>query len=210
MILPLSIFGCHTLKPDLHILGNLFVYNHITAIDFRNSHGILTINDVSSNQGVIGVQKNNGVADFLLNYDDTLQIVDGKLSIVPKIITNADIDLRAPPNHPIKIVYDNTEDAGAEIRLDYSDKDFTITDTGTLQTVDLDLKGQGAMTVRKADLSLGEYDDRWDLSATFTRRWSNPILPVGLRFRYKLQFYIRHSYYTVSPFYKINRVLYSN
>ncbi|KAJ3029760.1 hypothetical protein HDV00_009446, partial [Rhizophlyctis rosea] len=91
-----------------------------------------------------------------------INVVDNQLSVKPIIRHNNDYDLKY--SDPIKIKWDDVDDAndilGGTLLLDYNEKDFTLDDNGQLQSVDLNLVAQGAMSVRKSDFSLGEIDEK--------------------------------------------------
>ena len=82
MIFPLSLYGAHSIKTDLFLYGNLFVQNCITAHEFQNEYGIMTMNALFTKPG-ISVVKENGIADISINHDSTLQITpSGQLSVL--------------------------------------------------------------------------------------------------------------------------------
>ena len=157
MILPLSIFGAHSIRQDLNSLGSLFVYSdiisqkRITAHEFTNRHGIMTINTLCAPENSpIRIYKQSGAADLSLRYDDTLQITsDGRLSVVAKILLQSDLEMKTQA--PIKLILDSDVDPddpiGSNITLDYDNDDFSLTNEGKLKTVLPTWKGMGALKV---------------------------------------------------------------
>ncbi|KAJ3054133.1 hypothetical protein HK097_002603 [Rhizophlyctis rosea] len=93
-----------------------------------------------------------GVGVIGFQHDNTLQIVDGRLSVKPIIRCNNDYDICY--KDPVKVKWDE-DGLGRELFLDYEEDDFNSQD-GKLKTVDLNLVPQGAVKIRKADWSLGE------------------------------------------------------
>jgi hypothetical protein len=152
MILPLSIFGVHTIRSDLNILGNLFVYNSVTALDFTNRYGVMSINDMSSD--VIAIQKTNGIADLKIKHDDTLQISEGRLSVVPKILMQSDLEMKA--QLPLQLAFDSDnapeDPIGSTMKLLIDPSDFQIDDDdGHLQLVPEKFKGIGAIQIQTSE-----------------------------------------------------------
>lgn len=147
MILPLSLFGAHTLKSDLHVLGNLFVYNDVTAFDFRNQFGAMTVNDLQAG-GPISINKNRGIADITLHYDNTLQIVDGQLSVKPIIRFNEDYDLRY--DSPLVIRWDE-DGLGGDLGLSLDSDDFKVDDHGRLDLIETNYEALGGLQIVGAD-----------------------------------------------------------
>ncbi|KAJ3052672.1 hypothetical protein HK097_005875 [Rhizophlyctis rosea] len=138
-----------TIKPFRSVVAEIgeldTPFNAIHARNISNANGPLTVNSVTSSAPIF-IDSEQGVAKVGLAYDHTLQVTpDNRLNVVPRIITNADVDLRTPPNQPIKIVYDNTEDAGAEVILHYDEQRFTVSDSGKLgfeiKNDDVDIEG---------------------------------------------------------------------
>ena len=75
--------------------SNQSPFSSIHGSDIYNLSGLIKINDVVSTAPVM-INKSAGVADIHLSIDDTLQITpDGKLSIVPKILMQSDLEMKA-------------------------------------------------------------------------------------------------------------------
>jgi Chaperone of endosialidase len=115
-----------------------------------NQHGELGINNVQVAQPLTIDSTEPWNPSIQLSIDETLQIVNGQLSIVPKILTNADVDLRSAA--PIKMVYDDVENPddpiGAVIKLEYDDDDFYIDEDGEkLKTKEMYLFGKGGVSI---------------------------------------------------------------
>ncbi|KAJ3027889.1 hypothetical protein HDV00_010788 [Rhizophlyctis rosea] len=154
----------------------------MNAATYAESHfnrfGELRVNQIDGVSPVNVIDNKDGLVHLGLSYDSSLQIVDNKLSVKPRILYNTDYDLRY--RDPIKVAWnvdrDPSDTLGGELFLDFSDKDFNL-DNGKLETVDLNLTGQGAIGVRKADLALGEVDEklrviRLDISNQFQQTGS--------------------------------------
>src|SRR6478609_5268284 len=122
-------------------------FSTVNANTLHNKYGEIKINDLGVNGPLTIDSKENQMVTLNLSYDSTLHLTpQGQLSVVPHIITNADIDLRERPGNPVKIIYDDTEDAGAEVLLDYHEDDFKVED-GKLETIEPTWKGFGALKV---------------------------------------------------------------
>ena len=82
-LLPLSIYGMHTIRSDFIVLGNLYVHNIVTASDFSNRNGLMTINDIiTSDNGSIQIDKSNMVVKISMNFDTMIRVNDdGKIDI---------------------------------------------------------------------------------------------------------------------------------
>ncbi|KAJ3026113.1 hypothetical protein HDV00_012191, partial [Rhizophlyctis rosea] len=109
----------------------------------------MTINDLFVADG-INVTKNNGVADISLNIDSTLQFTpEGKLSVVPHILLQSDLEMKAQA--PIKLILDSDvtpgDPIGSTMLLDYSPSDFKVSDEGRLESIDPTLKGFGGIKI---------------------------------------------------------------
>ena len=113
MNFPLSLYGCHSIKSDLFIYGNLFVYNdlsvrNVTVNEISNSFGPMTINDLYVADG-INVTKTKVLPIYPLNIDDSLQFTpEGQLSVVPKILLQSDLEMKTQA--PIKLILDSDTD----------------------------------------------------------------------------------------------------
>ena len=162
VLLALSCFGAHTITSDLNLFGSLFVYRDITANEVRNRHGIISLNDVNAD-GALSITKADGVGTVHLKHDGTLQLTpEGKLSILPKVLLQSDLDMRS--RAPLKLILDPDvhpgDPIGSEVVLDYNVDDFSLSDEGKLGVVPLNITAQGAIRVRQADLELGEHDSK--------------------------------------------------
>jgi hypothetical protein len=98
-----------------------------------------------------------------LSHDNTLQVTpQGALSVVPKILMQSELDMRA--KMPLKLILDPDvtpgDPIGSEVVLDYSEDDFNISEEGKLSVVPLNITAQGAIRVRRADWTLGEDDTK--------------------------------------------------
>ncbi|KAJ3024558.1 hypothetical protein HDV00_000874 [Rhizophlyctis rosea] len=137
---------------------------------------MILINDLFVADG-INVTKNNGVADISLNIDDTLQFTSkGKLSVVAHLPLQSDLEMKVQAPMKLTLHSDVTpgDPIGSTMLLDYDREDFNVTDSGKLKTNDLNLVGKGNLSIRKADLSLGELDSKMrvisiDTSDDFTQ-----------------------------------------
>ncbi|KAJ3052570.1 hypothetical protein HK097_006039 [Rhizophlyctis rosea] len=102
-----------------------------------------------------------GVANINLSIDESLQIVNGSLSVKPIIRMNSDYDLKFAS--PLVIKWDEETDPqdklGGTLSLSMNDDDFTIDDEGRLHTVLPTLKGFGAIKV--AGLTDVDVIDEW-------------------------------------------------
>ncbi|KAJ3028977.1 hypothetical protein HDV00_009898, partial [Rhizophlyctis rosea] len=135
-------------------------FNAIYGESYFNRFGELRVNQIDGVSPINVIDNKNGIVGLGLSYDSySLQVVDGKLSVKPRILYNNDYDLRY--RDPIKVAWDVDRDPsdtlGGELFLDFEDDDFNL-DNGKLKAVPLNITGQGAIDVRKADWTLGEND----------------------------------------------------
>lgn len=105
--------------------------------DLFNQYGVLSINTMSSS-APLDVAIDSGMANVTLQYDETLSVVNGQLSVKPILrMNNEHLDLRF--QDPIKILWDEIADPvdtfGGKLFLDYSDTDFTVSNEGKLSII---------------------------------------------------------------------------
>ena len=143
-IKPLSNFNNFT------SLGSLDTpFSEVHANYIYNSFGQIKINDLTSSVPIV-THLSDGVADIHLSIDGTLQITpDGKLSVVPKILMQSDLEMKATA--PIKLILDSDvtpgDPIGSNIVLDYDNDDLSINEEGKLKTILPTWKGMGALKV---------------------------------------------------------------
>ena len=138
-------------------LGTLLrPFEALYATKVFNGNGEMLVNNVLSNSPLT-IDSDEGTAVVNLLHDSTLQVTQaGELSVVPEIIMQGgSVEFRA--QEPMQITVIPGDPMISQISLKYHEDDFNL-DSGTLKTVDLNLTGQGAMGVRKADWTLGEDD----------------------------------------------------
>ena len=126
-----------------------------------------------------------------LKTDNTLTVnPQGELGVRERILLPSNIEFDFAD--PLHFELDPTDQVGGHVTLKASDKDFKINDEGFLETIDLDLTGQGAIGIRKADWSLGETDVklrviRLDVSSQFQQ--TNGVLDIRSQGAGRVPFY---------------------
>ena len=69
-----------------------------------NDHGLMKVNNVLGSDAS-SVSQQDGVDTVRLNHNATLQLTpEGKLSVVPKVLLQSDLDMRA--RAPVKVILD--------------------------------------------------------------------------------------------------------
>ena len=114
-----------------------------------NSNGEMLLNDITSDHPIT-ITSENGTSNINLNYDNTLQTTsDGRLSVVPKILLQSDLEMKAQAS--IKLILDSDVDhddpIGGNINLDHDNDDFSLTNEGKLKSILPTWKGIGALKV---------------------------------------------------------------
>ena len=102
--------------------------------------------------------KNKGVADIQLSIDNTLQFTpDGKLSVVPKILMQSDLEMKATA--PIKLILDSDVDPLdpiiSTLLLDHDHDHFEVSDSGKFDHIEMSYKGFGGIKIG----GVGDFDD---------------------------------------------------
>ena len=99
----------------------------------------------------------NGEVTLGLQYDNTLAVnPQGQLGVKERILLPSNIAFTF--DDPLHFELDPLDQVGGYVTMKYKDEDFNLNDEGFVGTVDLNLKGQGAMSVRSAEWELGETD----------------------------------------------------
>ncbi|KAJ3051747.1 hypothetical protein HK097_007235 [Rhizophlyctis rosea] len=124
-------------------------FTSLHANDIYSRHGKLEVNKVSVSNPLT-VQSDAGNVTLGLAYDSTLQTTPGgKLTVVPKILMQSDLEIKATA--PIKLILDsdtNPDDPiGLSIVLDFDEDDFGLTNGGKLDLKETTYKGFGGVKI---------------------------------------------------------------
>ena len=133
-------------------------FDTVFANSLSNGFEELLVNDISDVAPPTR-QIEQRVANQRLLFDNTLTLnASGELGVRERFLrpSNTEFEL----SDPLHFTADDELVEGGTVTLKYNEDDFSLTDTGKLKTIDLNLMGQGAIGVRKADILAGETDQK--------------------------------------------------